>query len=191
MTKEDFMILVQSPLQRVMAQNFASKGVAIDATHGTTAYDFLLTTLMIIDEHGQGFPVAWCLSNHEDFTHMCIFFRYVKQNCGTLLPRWFMSDIASQFYSAWIGIMGGQPTRLLCAWHVDKAWQEELRRKVKDLTVAAEIYKMLRTVLQETDTVLFQDYFNQLTQNLPALHPEFDKYFRQEWIEKKEMWAYR
>ena len=62
--------------------------------------------------------------------------------------------------------MGGQPTRLLCTWHVDKAWQEELRKKVKDLTVAAEIYKMLRTVLQETDTVLFQDYFNQLTQNL-------------------------
>ena len=70
-----------------MAQNFASKGVAIDATHGTTAYDFLLTTLMIIDEHGQGFPVAWCLSNHEDFIQMCIFFRYVKQNCGTLLPK--------------------------------------------------------------------------------------------------------
>ena len=185
------MIIVQSPIQKVMAKKFAAKGVAVDATHGTTSYDFLLTTLMIIDEHGQGFPVAWCLSNHEDFTHMCIFFRYVKENCGTLSPTWFMSDIASQFYNAWIGIMGGNPTRLLCAWHVDKAWQEELRKKVKDLTVAAEIYKMLRTVLQETDTVLFQDYFNQLLQNLPALDPEFDRYFRQEWIGKKEMWAYR
>ncbi len=38
----------------------------------------------------------WCLSNHEDFTHMCIFFRYVKKNCGTLSPTWFMSDLASQ-----------------------------------------------------------------------------------------------
>jgi hypothetical protein len=96
LTKEDFMIIVQSPMRKVMAQKFAAKGVAIDATHGTTSYDFLLTTIMTIDEHGQGFPVAWCLSNHEDFTHMCIFFRYVKKNCGTLSPTWFMSDLASQ-----------------------------------------------------------------------------------------------
>ena len=89
--KEDVMIIVQSPLLRVMAQQFAPKGVAVDATHGTTACNFLLTTLKVTDKYGQGFPVAWCLSNHKDFMHMCIFFQYVKQNCGTLLPRWFMS----------------------------------------------------------------------------------------------------
>ena len=174
-----------------MAQKFAAKGIAIDATHGTTSYDFLLTTIMVIDEFGQGFPVAWCLFNHEDFTHMCIFYRYIKQNCGTLCPTWIMSDTAGQFYNAWVGIMGGKPSRLLCTWHVDRAWQEELRSKVKDLMVAAEIYKMLRTVLQETDNVLFQDYFNQLLRKLPSLNPDFNAYFLKEWAEKKEMWVYR
>ena len=43
-----------------------------------------------------------------------------------------MSDLASQFYNAWVGVMGGKPLRLLCTWHVDKAWQTELRAKVKD-----------------------------------------------------------
>ena len=55
------MIIVQSPMRKVMAQKFAAKGVAIHATHGATSYDFLLTTIMTIDEHGQGFPVAWCM----------------------------------------------------------------------------------------------------------------------------------
>lgn len=55
--KEDFMIIVQSPLQKTMAQKFACKGIAIDSTHGTTGYDFPLTTIMVIDEYGQGFQL--------------------------------------------------------------------------------------------------------------------------------------
>jgi len=105
-----------------MTQNFSSKGVYIDSTHGTTGYDFLLTTLMVTDECGEGLPIAWCISNHEDlFTHMCLFFTVLKENCGQLSPRWVVSDTASQFYNAWIAIMGGSPTRLLCTWQVDRA----------------------------------------------------------------------
>ena len=160
--KEDFMIVIQTPFQKNMAQKFASKGVCINSMHGTTGYDFLLTTVMVTDECGEGVPIAWCMSNHEDFTHMCIFFKQLKQNCGTLLPRWVMSDTASQFFNAWIGIMGGKPIRLLCTWHVDRTWQDELRAKVKDTVVAAEIYKMLRTVLQETNTEDFEDKFTKM-----------------------------
>ena len=132
LTKEDFMIVLQSPFQKEMALKFATNGVCIDATHATTGYDFLLTSVVVIDEYGEGFPVAWCLSNHEDFTHMCVFFEMVKRNCGILTPRWLMSDLANQFFNAWVGVMGGKPKRLFCTWHVDKAWQTELRVKVKD-----------------------------------------------------------
>lgn len=188
--KEDFMIVLQTPFQKLMAQKFAGKGVCIDATHGTTGYDFPLTTVMVMDEQGEGFPIAWCLSNHEDFTHMCIFFGFLKQNCGKLSPRWVMSDLANQFYNAWVGIMGGNPLRLVCTWHVDKAWQEELRSKVHDTVTAAEIYKMLRTVLQETDKINFQDYLHQLLERLPSLSSEFYEYFKREWSDKTEIWAY-
>ena len=132
LTKDDFMVIIQSPFQKEMAQKFSSKGICVDATHGTTGYDFLLTSLVVIDEYGEGFPIAWCLSNHEDFTHMCIFYQTIKRNCGVLTPRWIMSDLAGQFYNAWLGVMGGKPLRLFCTWHVDKAWQTELRVKVKD-----------------------------------------------------------
>ena len=69
------MMVLQALFQKLMAQKLAGKGVCIDATHGTAGYDFPLTTVMVMDEQGEGFPIAWCLSNHEDFTRMCIFFQ--------------------------------------------------------------------------------------------------------------------
>ena len=45
--KEDFMIIIQTPFQKNMAQKFASKGICIDSTHGTMGYDLLLTIVMI------------------------------------------------------------------------------------------------------------------------------------------------
>ncbi len=190
LTKDDFAIVIQNPFQKQMAQKFAHRGICVDSTHGTTGYDFLLTSIVVLDEFGQGIPVAWLLSNHEDFTHMCLFFEMVKKNCGVLSPQWVMSDMASQFYNAWVGIMGGCPRRLLCTWHVDRAWQTELRAKVKDTIVAAELYKMLRVVLQQTDINLFEKYLSELIHRLPTISIEFSHYFNQEWASKVELWAY-
>lgn len=39
------------------------KKICIDSTHGTTGYDFSLTTLVTVDEYGAGFPLAVCISN--------------------------------------------------------------------------------------------------------------------------------
>lgn len=47
---EDFMVIVQSTIQRNMLQKFGAKGDCIDSTQGTTGYDFyfILTTLMVM-----------------------------------------------------------------------------------------------------------------------------------------------
>ena len=97
---EKAVVAVQTPLQKHMLQQFASNGVCCDTTHGTNAYDFSLTTLLVADEFGKGFPVAWCLSNHEDFTTMLIFFNEIRKNCGVQHSVFFMSDMAPQFYNA-------------------------------------------------------------------------------------------
>ena len=188
--QEDFFIVIQTPFQKAMAQKFTSKGVCIDTTHGTTGYDFLLTTVMVTDECGEGLPVAWFLSNHEDFTHMCLFFKLLRENCGQLSPHWLMSDTASQFYNAWVAIMGGTPIRLICIWHVDRAWKQELRAKVKDSEMAEDIYKMLRTVMQATTVPEFKTLLCKLEECLASISVEISNYFEREWLRKKEMWAY-
>lgn len=164
------MVILQSPTQKPLAQKFAQNGVCCDATHGTTGYDFKLTTLLVIDEFGEGVPVAWCLSNHEDFTHMCVFFKIIKRNCGILCPKWFMSDIAPQFYNAWVAINSERrPQHLYCTWHVDKAWREELRKKVGNLEIESLIYKMLRTILEQPDVSSFNEHVTVMTEKISKI----------------------
>ena len=49
-----------------MLKNFGERVVCIDSTHKSTGYDFLLITVVVVDEFGEGYPVAWCLCNKED-----------------------------------------------------------------------------------------------------------------------------
>ena len=71
-------------MQRYIFEKFSSKGICRDATHGTTGYDFKLTSLLVVDEFGEGFPVAWCLSNHEDFNSMLVFLNKLKNVQGKI-----------------------------------------------------------------------------------------------------------
>ena len=57
----DLFIAVQTLFQKEMLLKFGHKGICYDSTHGTNAYDFNLTSLLVVAEFGQGFPVAWCL----------------------------------------------------------------------------------------------------------------------------------
>ena len=135
--------------------------------------------------------MAWCLSNHEDFTHMCLFVKLWRENCGQLSPHWVMSDTPSQFYNAWVSIMEGTPiNRLICIWHVDRAWKQELQADFKDCEMAEDIYKILRTVMQTTTVPELKTLLCKLEACLPSISTEFSTYFEREWLRKKEMWAY-
>ena len=70
--------------------------VCMDATHGTNMYDFNLITVLIIDEFGEGIPVAWAVSNREDVTLLVQFLRSIKNRTGPINSKWFMSDDAQQ-----------------------------------------------------------------------------------------------
>ena len=47
---------------------------------------------------------------------------------ATVKPNWFMSDDANQYYSRWVKTFEHEPQTLLCTWHVDRAWRDQLRR---------------------------------------------------------------
>ena len=104
-----------------------------------------------------------------------------------------MSDMALQFYNAWIASMGEpRPKRLVCTWHVDKAWRAELKMKIGDTALEAEVYKMLRMVLEQTSTRLFQDCVGTLIAKFSSdlKMKQFHTYFLQDWLQNKEIWAY-
>ena len=187
LTSDDFVVILQTPFQKTLAEKFAHNGVCCDATHGTTAYDFKLTSLLVIDEFGEGVPIA------QDFTHVCVFFKMIRRNCGQLSPKWFMTDIAPQFYNAWVAINNGSRSQqLYCTWHVDKAWREELRKKVGNLDTESEIYKMLQTILQQPNEKSFNEHVNIFTNKIGSVDKtsEFLRYFKHDWLPKRHNWAY-
>jgi len=45
-----------------MLKEFGPATICVDSTHGTNVYDFKLITILVIDEFGEGIPVAWMIS---------------------------------------------------------------------------------------------------------------------------------
>ena len=48
--KEDILLCIQTEFQMQMLQLFGKNATCIDATHCTNMYDFLLITLLVIDD---------------------------------------------------------------------------------------------------------------------------------------------
>ena len=119
----DFVLVLQTPLQAEMLLTLGPKRIVyVERTHGTNGYDFTLITTLVIDEFGEGFPVAWCLSNRTDRFLLTYYFQAVKNKVGAIVPEGLKSDDAQQFYTAWITVFRSGPQKLLCTWHVDRAW---------------------------------------------------------------------
>jgi hypothetical protein len=100
-------------------KKYGSDCICIDSTRGLNAYNFELTTLMVLDELRQCFPCLFAFSNRSDNVVFKIVFTVLRQALGvSATPRVFMSDMAENFYIAWSDVMGPVEFRLFCSWHV-------------------------------------------------------------------------
>lgn len=80
----------------------------MDATYRINDCDFNLITLLVLDDFQEGIPTAWALSNREDRPVLVNILNGIKQRCGSIEARWFMSDMAQQYYSSWEVVFGGE-----------------------------------------------------------------------------------
>ena len=185
------MLAIQTPMQADMMKAFGNeKVVCIDATHGTNGYDFSLITVLVTDEFGEGYPVAWCLSNRTDLTLLLSFFKSIKNRIGVIIPKWIMTDDADQYYSAWVGVFGLGPQKLLCVWHVDRAWRGHLN-SIRNKEMAQKIYHNLRVLLEETDQSNFERLLLETQEQMSKTTQteEFHKYFKSYYTTRKREWA--
>ena len=164
--------------------------VCIDGTHGTNGYDFTLITVVVIDEYGEGFPVAWCISNREDQLLLITFFTALQKRVGDVSPAWLMSDLAEQFYTAWVASFGNTPHKLVCTWHLDRAWRQNLKH-LKDNELQAMVYHNLRVLLEETDQHKFQLLMDQTMKELMTCKATagFGSYFQTHYATNVKQWA--
>ena len=74
------------------------------------------------------------------------FLSSVRTRCGIVHPLWFMSDMAEQYYLAWVSVFDSTPRKLLCTWHVHRAWRGELQQHVTVVEKQAAVYRKLGTL---------------------------------------------
>lgn len=154
--KEDFLLAIQTEFQLDMLRKHGSSGVCIDATYKITDYDFNLITLIVLDEFQEGIPVMWALSNREDKSILLCILKAMKERCGEIEAQWFMSDMAQQYYNAWSEVFPTEGTICLwCAWHVERAWKDGLKRCVADIIKQREVYHHLRVLMMEKNKATF------------------------------------
>ena len=121
--KVDFLLSIQTEFQRDIMMEFDNNIICIDATHNTNMYDFYMITIVVVDEFGKGIPVGWAIRNREDGCILTQFFKNIHKRTAELMPNIFMSDDAEQHWNSWPAMYGNTKTKkLLCKWHIDRAW---------------------------------------------------------------------
>jgi len=161
---DDFVLIIISESQISGMIEFCQPlhEVSMDSTHGISEYKYQLTTLMCIDEHGEGFPGAFCYSSRVDECVMSLFLQICKNVIGGPLSAVIlMTDDTEVYSNAWNRVMGPPARRLLCSWHVDRAWRKNLNKVKGDTAIKAGVYKMIRTLMEIRDEESFSTHLQQ------------------------------
>lgn len=190
LSTDDFLIVLQIQFQRDAMKEHGNAVIMMDATHGTTQHDFQLITIFLMDEHGSGLPVAWAIINRENSTVLNEFLKAVHLRVGDLHPFYFMSDCAEQYFNSWCGVFGRNATqKLLCIWHVDRAWRKGLSDHISNKQDRIEVYHQLRVLLQAQNESELVNGLQQMLSFLHTNHDDFYKYFNTYYVPHVKQWA--
>lgn len=186
LSKEDFGLAIMDEKQRkevVRAMNNPPGVLLSDATHGTSQYDIKLLTVMTINPFGNGVPIAFFYTTKEDQDALEYLFAAIKSTVGNLTPKAFMTDDAAAYWNAFESIMDSPTTkRLLCIWHVDKAWRKKLKKLVKDEPTRIIVYQKLCMIRSEPDESKFVKMMKNFVDQCEA--DESTKLFAQYFVKK-------
>ena len=130
------------------------------------SYGFELTSLLVLDNLYQGFPCSFMFSNRTDTEMLDLFIVIFKIRRVKKYTNVFMSDMADEFFNAWIKVMQPPKMRLFCSWHVDRSWRKKLPKIRGGKKKQIEVYKILRTLMEERDESTFSKIFDEALKNL-------------------------
>ena len=186
---EDFLLGIQTKYQLDMLKKYGRKIICMDSTHKTNQYDFQLISVLVIDEFGEGVPVAWLISNREDQLVLSPFLAAMATKCGNMETEVFMSDDANNFYNAWVLNFPRPSKKLICAWHVDKNWRKGLKSHISTTDDMAVVYAALKTMQFEEDEAKFRKQLQEFCGWCEKTYPRFYSYFFPTYVKHVEQWA--
>ncbi|GFW10557.1 MULE domain-containing protein [Trichonephila clavipes] len=99
--EEDFVLVIMTDFQKEVIKKYGKDKICIDGTLGlnthTHSYDFNLYSVLVVDEHKNGIPVAFCFSNRSTEEAFRIYFSAIQNAVGKIETTIFMTDDAPAF----------------------------------------------------------------------------------------------
>jgi hypothetical protein len=78
-----------------------------------------------------------------------------------------VTDFAPAYWNAFSKVFDCSKTnRLLCSWHVDKAWKKNIRSKISNPTMQVAVYKSLFLLRMEPNEEKFERMFKTLIESM-------------------------
>jgi len=158
----------------------------------TNTFKFKLTTLVVVDDDGEGFPVAFCISSKADALAMEVFLEHVRTAVGkSVLGAILITDCEPACVDAWRTVMGPPDRHFLCAWDIDMNWRKNVLKMKCSTEVKAQVHKTIRVALETDKKQKFHDLLKSTLDNMEAEEGtrEFLSYFRREFVSRPEVWA--
>ncbi|XP_067132764.1 uncharacterized protein [Centruroides vittatus] len=161
--KGDFMLMLMTPFQASSLQQFGNNILCLDSTHETTNYDFLLTTLLVVDAHGGGFSAAYLLSNRVDTAILMHFFNVICDKVGSTESKYVNRNWRKQFQK----VKGTQKTKM-------------------------QVYKCIRMLLEKRNEEEFQSLLDSVLNDLLTndITRDFGNHFLCRYANRVYQWAY-
>ena len=153
---QDFLLCIQTPSQKSLLDKLGEgRPLLMDSTHNTNIAAYKLIVIMVIDHHNEGVPVSFCIAKQESFRILQIFFSSLKQRCRSISPSCIMRDDAPQFYNAFISVFSAKARKLLCIWHVWRAWNRN-STSIEPKPLRDTIKRKLQNLQRLSDSTLFE-----------------------------------
>ena len=130
---------------------------------------------------------AWCLCNRVDMYILIDFLMAVKENVESIKLHRVMTE---QYFSAWVAVFGMGPKKLLCTWHIDRAWRKALSG-TNNKEIAALVYHNIRLLMEERDVDNFSEILKETLAQLndSPITSGFGRYFETHYAKRPEEWA--
>ena len=201
---QPFVLVIVSDEQATLLQRRGvGNTVLIDSTFGTNTNHFSKFTLMVVNEHGRGRPVAWFITSNEQADTIALALSQVSAKAPRWKPVTFISDCCDAETKAVRQVFPNVRVHL-CIWHVKRAWLKNMRAHIRGddkeaLKLRVDIMDDLNTLVawKPRPDIPDKDAHSAAGEKFAAFLEKWEKrkdngcdafvkYFRTEWSTKKE-----
>jgi hypothetical protein len=193
--KEDFCVILQTPVQRQLLQMFPDI-IGLEVLESPRSQGHLnLAFLMVLDEYREAIPVAWLVANSVLPRMILNFFRVVKDECGELRSDFLMTSKALGAHKMWCSIFGKKPKLLLNDADFRRDLKALINQDFGNDRTRREVWDIVETLInepQKQEVEKFLNHTGSIYENLKVLtddFPVFKKKFADEWLSTIKEWA--